>query len=260
MTTTDPYFTKDGISRTISVYHNTTRPYNTAVDGDYQLVNQGASIRFGVPFSELDTVFFGIGVERYAFNAKNTYAFLTPNSYRSYFGCTTRPIPSLVPGLNFDVIDGCSNDSVWGIPLTVGWARDDRDSALVPTKGRLQRANLEIGVGGDMRYFKTNYQYQQFFPINKQYTFAINSEVGYGKAFGGKVYPIFKNFYAGGLGSVRGFEQNSLGPRDQPLLGQTEGAALGGTRKAIFNAELSTPFPGAGNDRTLRLYLSLIHI
>jgi len=254
VTTTDPYFTKDGISRTISVYHNTTRPYNTAVDGDYQLVNQGASIRFGVPFSELDTVFFGIGVERYAFKSKNTYAFLTPNAYRSYFGCTTRPVPSLVPGITFDVIDGCANDSVWGIPLTVGWARDDRDSALVPTKGRLQRANLEIGVGGDMRYIKTNYQYQQFFPINKQYTFAINSEVGYGKAFGGKVYPIFKNFYAGGLGSVRGFEQNSLGPRDVPLLGQTEGAALGGTKKAIFNAELSTPFPGAGNDRTLRLY------
>ena len=78
--------------------------------------------------------------------------------------------------------------------------------------------------------------------------------MGYGKAYGGKPYPIFKNFYAGGLGSVRGFEQNSLGPRDVPLLGQTEGAALGGTKKAIFNAELSTPFPGAGNDRTLRLY------
>ncbi len=68
------------------------------------------------------------------------------------------------------------------------------------------------------------------------------------------VYPIFKNFYAGGLGSIRGFEQNSLGPRDAPLFLQTEGAALGGTKKAIFNAELSTPFPGAGNDRTLRLY------
>jgi outer membrane protein insertion porin family len=140
------------------------------------------------------------------------------------------------------------------VPLTVGWGRDNRDSALVPTTGRLQRANLELGVGGDMQYIKTNYQYQQFFAINKQYTFAINADVGYAKPLGGKVYPIFKNFYAGGLGSVRGFEQNSLGPRDVPLFGQTEGAALGGTKKAIFNMELSTPFPGAGNDRTLRLY------
>jgi outer membrane protein insertion porin family len=105
-----------------------------------------------------------------------------------------------------------------------------------------------------MRYFKSSYQYQQFFPLNKQYTVAVNGEVGYGKAIGDKVFPIFKNFYAGGLGSIRGFEQNSLGPKDIPLLGQVDGAALGGTKKAIFNAELSTPFPGAGNDRTLRLY------
>lgn len=151
-------------------------------------------------------------------------------------------------------VTGCAKDSVWGVPLTIGWGRDSRDSALVPTNGRLQRAGLELGAAGDMKYVKTNYQYQQFFPINKQYTFAINSELGWAKALGGQTYPIFKNFYAGGLGSVRGFEQNSLGPKDAPLLGQTDGAALGGTKKAIFNAEVSTPFPGAGNDRTLRLY------
>jgi len=249
LTTTDPYFTQDGISRTISVYHTTTRPYSSSIDGDYKLVNQGASIRFGVPFSEVDTVFFGIGLERYAFDANSSTAFsglTTPPSYLNYFQCQKDPTGILVIG--------CDQKSVWGVPLSVGWGRDSRDSALIPTTGRLQRANLEVGAAGDMKYVKTNYQYQQFFAINKQYTFSINGEVGYAKALGGKVYPIFKNFYAGGLGSVRGFEQNSLGPRDVPLLGQTEGAALGGTKKAIFNAELSTPFPGAGNDRTLRLY------
>lgn len=250
VTTTDPYFTKDGISRTISAYHTTTRPYSTSIDGDYKLVNDGAKIAFGVPFSEVDTVFFGIGLERYAFDPNSTTALsglTTPNSYLEYFQCQRGGL------LNAFVV-GCDQKSVWGVPLTVGWGRDSRDSALVPTSGVLQRANLEIGVGGDMKYIKSNYQYQQFFPINKQYTASINGEVGYGKAFGGKPYPIFKNFYAGGLGSVRGFEQNSLGPKDIPLLGQTEGAAIGGTKKAIFNAELSTPFPGAGNDRTLRLY------
>jgi outer membrane protein insertion porin family len=249
VTTTDPYFTKDGISRTISVYHTTTRPYSTTLDGDYKLVNQGASIRFGVPFSEVDTIFFGVGLERYAFDPNSTTSFsglYTPNSYLRYFQCE-RDATGLF-------VTGCDQKSVWGVPLTIGWGRDSRDSALIPTTGRLQRANLELGAAGDMKYVKTNYQYQQFFAINKQYTFAINGEVGYAKALGGKVYPIFKNFYAGGLGSIRGFEQNSLGPRDVPLFGQTEGAALGGTKKAIFNAELSTPFPGAGNDRTLRLY------
>ncbi|MFH0131323.1 outer membrane protein assembly factor BamA [Variovorax sp. VaC1] len=261
LSTTDPYFTKDGISRTISVYHTTTRPYSTNIDGDYKLVNQGASIRFGVPFSEVDTIFFGVGLERYAFNPNKSTAFAgltTPRSYLNYFGCqlNTAPIPNgFLPSTPAGwAVTGCTTDSVWGLPLTVGWGRDSRDSALIPTSGVLQRANLELGIGGDMKYIKTNYQYQQFFPINKQYTVAINGEVGYAKALGGKVFPIFKNFYAGGLGSVRGFEQNSLGPRDVPLFGQTEGASLGGTKKAIFSAQLSTPFPGAGNDRTLRLY------
>lgn len=88
LTTTDPYFTKDGISRTISVYHTTTRPYSTNIDGDYKLVNQGASIRFGVPFSELDTVFFGVGLERYAFDPNTSTSFsglFTPASYLRYF-------------------------------------------------------------------------------------------------------------------------------------------------------------------------------
>ncbi|WP_295987579.1 outer membrane protein assembly factor BamA [uncultured Variovorax sp.] len=249
LTATDPYFTADGISRTFSIYHTTTRPYQTSTDGDYKLVNQGASVRFGVPFSEVDTVFFGIGLERYAFDPNSSTAFsglYTPPSYLNYFGCQKDATGLLVVN--------CSQKSVWGVPLSVGWGRDNRDSALIPTTGRLQRANLEVGAAGDMKYVKTNYQYQQFFAINKQYTFSINGEVGYAKAFGNKVYPIFKNFYAGGLGSVRGFEQNSLGPRDTPLFLQSEGAAIGGTKKAIFNAELSTPFPGAGNDRTLRLY------
>ena len=246
LTTTDPYFTKDGISRSFDLYHRTTRPYNTR-DGDYALVSEGGAIRFGVPFSEIDTVFFGAGVEQYRFKPATNFPFQfngtffygLPQAYLDYFGCT--------PG-DFGVL-GCANDSVWGVPLTVSWSRDSRDSALVPTRGRVQRASLEWGVGGDMKYIKTAYQYQQYFPLSKQYTLAINGEVGYGRAIGSNPYPIFKNFYAGGLGSIRGFEQNTLGPKDTATL-----AALGGTKKAIFNAELSTPFPGAGNDRTLRLY------
>ncbi|RZL48413.1 MAG: outer membrane protein assembly factor BamA [Variovorax sp.] len=239
LTATDPYFTKDGISRTFSLFHQTSRPYYTQ-DGDYSLVSEGGSIKFGVPFSEVDTVFFGAGLERFTFKPGTIVATATPQAYRDYFGCQLNAA---------GVINSCTDDSKWGLPLTIGWARDDRDSALVPTSGRLQRGNLEWGVGGDLKYVKSSYQYQQYFPLTKQYTLAFNGEVGYGKALQDQAYPIFKNFYAGGLGSIRGFEQNSLGPRDTVTR-----AALGGTKKAIFNAELSTPFPGAGNDRTLRLY------
>jgi outer membrane protein insertion porin family len=135
------------------------------------------------------------------------------------------------------------------LPLTVGWARDSRDSSLAPTSGRFQRANAEWSFAGDLRYARATYQFQQFVPLTKQFTAAFNTEVGVGKASGGKSFPVFKNFYGGGLGSVRGFEQGSLGPRDS-----VTDISLGGAKKLNINAELLMPFPGAGNDRTLRLY------
>ena len=134
------------------------------------------------------------------------------------------------------------------LPLTVGWARDSRDSSLAPTSGRFQRANAEWSFAGDLRYARATYQFQQYIPLTKQFTAAFNTELGVGRASGGKSFPVFKNFYGGGLGSVRGFEQGSLGPQD------AGGTVLGGSSKFNANAEILTPFPGAGNDRTLRLY------
>ena len=134
------------------------------------------------------------------------------------------------------------------MPLTLGWQRDGRDSALVPNNGRYQRINLEWGVAGDTRYLKTNYQIQQYFQLTKKYTLGLNAEFGFGKGLFGHEYPIFKNFYGGGLGTVRGFDQNSLGPVD------VTGAYIGGSRRLNLNAEYYVPFPGVGNDRTLRLF------
>jgi outer membrane protein insertion porin family len=136
------------------------------------------------------------------------------------------------------------------VPLTLGWSRDKRDSALVPTRGIFQRVNADWGVAGDVKYLRSSYQVQQYIPLNKQFTIGLNGELGWGKGLNGQPYPIFKNFYSGGLGSVRGFAQGSLGPRDlvNPLL------SIGGSKKITLNAELSAPFPGAGNDRTLRMY------
>lgn len=220
--TTDPYFTADGVSRTLSLYYKTFSPYED--QSYYKLITSGGSARFGVPLTESDTVYFGAGVE-------NT---------------------SIVPGTSLpmsylDYANQFGYDSS-AMPLTLGWSRDRRDSSLAPNSGRLQRANAEWSVAGDARYFRTSYQYQEYFPLNKQFTVAVNGEVGFGVTVGERAYPVFKNFYGGGLGSVRGFEQGSLGPRD------VNGAVVGGTRKVNLNAELLTPFPGAGNDRTLRLY------
>jgi len=231
LSTTDPYFTADGVSRTVDLYHKTSSPYSEQ-GGDYELQTTGAGIRFGVPFTEQDTVFFGVGAEQ------------------------TRIVQGTdMPAIYLDYIAKFGERST-SIPLTLGWARDDRDSALVPTRGRLQRFNTEWGVAGDTRYLKTSYQFQQYFPLTKQYTFAVNAQVGLGKGLNGRPYPLFKNFYGGGLGSVRGFEQGTLGGLSKIVAptGLTTEVNIGGTKNLVLSAELSTPFPGAGNDRTLRMF------
>ena len=226
LSTVDPYFTPDGVSRAIDVYSRTNRPF-TGQGGDYSLVTNGASIRFGVPFTENDTVFFGGGAESITINEGVTPLPTTFKKYKTDFGETSL-----------------------SVPLTLGWSRDKRDSALVPTRGIFQRVNADWGVAGDVKYLRSSYQVQQYIPLNKQFTIGLNGELGWGKGLNGQPYPIFKNFYSGGLGSVRGFAQGSLGPRDE----KNTLLSIGGSKKITLNAELSAPFPGAGNDRTLRMY------
>lgn len=221
--TTNPYFTPDGVSRTLDLYYRTDKPYEDQ-GGNYELVTKGASIRFGVPFSETDTVFFGGGVE----------------------GISIKPGTN-IPAAYLSYAESYGYNST-SVPLTIGWTRDDRDSALAPNAGRYQRLNSEWSVAGDARYVRANYQYQQYVPLNKKFTLAFNGELGLGKGLGGRPFPVFKNFYSGGLGSVRGFDQGTLGPRD------VTGSSLGGPKKVTLNAELIAPFPGAGNDRTLRVF------
>ncbi len=223
LSTVDPYFTIDGISRAFDLYYRTSRPINSQGEV-YQLVTPGASVRFGVPFSEFDTVYFGIGVEATQIRG-DTNLPLNYVIYKERFGATST-----------------------SLPLTLGWTRDQRDSALVPNAGSYKRVNADWSVAGDARYVRANAQYQHYFPLSRQYTLAFNIEGGWGKGLGGRPYPIFKNFYGGGLGSVRGFDQNSLGQVD------VTGAFIGGTRKINVNTELYVPVPGSGNDRTLRLF------
>ncbi|AXV69366.1 outer membrane protein assembly factor BamA [Ralstonia solanacearum] len=221
----DPYFTVDGISRSTELYYRTYRPLYYTGDQDYRIVQQGGNIKFGVPFSETDTVFFGIGYERTTIDVTSN----TPLVYQNYVAKNGR----------------ISNN----FPITIGWSKDQRDSALVPTRGRYQQANLEFGIpGGDLQYYRAYYQHQYFYPVSKSFTLAFNNEIGYGHGYGNKDFPVFKNYYAGGIGSVRGYETSTLGPRD------ANGVAIGGASKFVGNMEFIFPLPGSGVDRTVRLF------
>ena len=233
LSTTNPYFTEDGVSRTIDLYQRISRPYLDS--SSYALESTGGSLRFGVPFSEIDTIYFGLGVERTTV-VRGDYLPYAYQQYVNQFGYAST-----------------------AVPLTLGWARDARDSALVPTKGVLQRAGAEYSPAGEVNYVRGTYQYQQYVPLTKQYTFAFNGDLALGQGLDGKPYPLFKNYYGGGLGSVRGFEPGSLGPRMCRTAGcnlndYTQTMTVGGAKRVNLNFELQAPFPGAGNDRTLRMY------
>ena len=230
LSTTDPFYTNDGVSRTYDVSYTTNKPLDTQ-GGSYEIVRKRANINFGVPISELDRIFVGAGVESTSITNGQS---LAQQAFATEFGA-----PAV------------------GIPLTLGWSQDSRDSFLAPTAGRYQRINTELSVAGDTRYVKADYQFQQYWPLSKRYTFAVNTEFGYGKGLGGKSFPLLKNYFGGGLGSVRGFEQGTLGGVSPSSIAPTDRAQdirVGGNRSLLLNSELIAPFPGVGNDRTLRMF------
>ena len=131
---------------------------------------------------------------------------------------------------------------------TVGWGRDTRDSAIYPTSGAISRANLETGLpGGTLRFYKLSGEHKRYFPLTRDFTLYVNGEIGYGHGYAGKPLPFFRNFYAGGPNSIRGFYTANIGPKD------ANGDPIGGERKLVSNIELMFPFPGMQNDKSVRV-------
>ncbi len=229
---TNPYFTDDGISRAFSLYLRTSRPPALNI-GSYTVRQMGGNLTFGVPFSESDTVYFGAGLERTELETDQT----SPTIYQTFVRQNGGPA------------SGIGKATTNAIPLTAAWGRDTRDSAVTPTRGRFQRANFEIDAIGDAKYYRMVYEHQWWKPLTRWMTLALRGEFDYGKGIGGSAYPVFKNFYAGGIGSVRGYESSSLGVVDPRYYD-----AIGGSKRIIGNAELQFPFPGSGTDRSLRWF------
>ena len=223
---TDPYYTVDGVSVGYDVYNRISKPYNSNT-GNYDLYKNsttGGMVRFGVPVTEYDRINFGLGVEF----SKLKLGADSPDQYQEF------------------VADNGEKNTTY--LATAGWSRDKRDSALWPTRGNSMSVNISAGLpGGDLQYYRVTHSESWFWPLSKTFTFALSGDIGFANSYGQtKRVPFFQNFYEGGLGSVRGYDSGSLGPRD------TDGDALGGTRKIVGSAELLFPFPGMRDNRSLR--------
>lgn len=248
----EPYLTDDGISRSEEVYLRTNTAPRDTVGPGFRVRSIGANVKFGVPFTELDTVYFGVGVER---TDVETYVG-SPYRYQKYVSDFGNGKIIFVPenpvtGTPAFIREIPGDANTFAYPLTVAWQRDNRDSALMPSTGTYQRAFLELSAIGDLKYARSVYNLQYYLPLFSNFsTLALNGEIDYGRGLGGNPYPIFKNWYGGGIGSVRGYEAASLGSKD-PITGDS----TGGASRLILNAELQFPFPGSADDRSLRWFV-----
>jgi outer membrane protein insertion porin family len=233
---TNPYINEDGLGRGFDIYQRNL-DVSTLSTGAYKTLTRGGGVRFSIPVTETDSVSLGTAFERTELSIFDT----SPQQYKAFADKF---------GQKYDT---------WRTDL--GWARDTRDSIIYPTRGRLQRLYGDIGLpGADLTYYRLNYQQQWLTPLYGDIALSLNGEAGYAKGYRGKDLPFFKNFYAGGVGSIRGFQTSSLGPRSAitdprtglPLSG-TEGLgdSVGGNRRIVGNLEVLFPMPGV-KDKSVR--------
>ena len=221
---TNPYYTDEGVSRGFDLYKRDVNAGRSSGVSQYRSSTTGMGVRFGVPIADDESIHYGLSAE----NTKLTLSDASPQRYKDYV--TT------------------FGDSTTNLLGTIGWTHDSRDSAIYTTAGTVQSAFVEVALPvSDQRFYKLTYQHQWFHPVSRNVTLWLNGEAGSGNGYGGKPLPFFKNFYAGGPGSVRGFEASSLGPRD------ASNNALGGNRRVVGNTELLFPMPGLLEEKSVRM-------
>lgn len=232
---TDPYWTLDGISRGYNFYYRET-DYEDSDISTYSTDAYGAGINFGYPINEITRLNFGAAVED-----------LTIKTYRD----TAQEIQQYV-------LD--QGEDSQALKLTASWTRNNLNRGIMPTAGNYQRLSLETAVpGSDAEYYKVRAQARQLFPLNDNQDWALkfSGEVGYADVVGSDPYPFYENFYAGGLGSVRGFTANTLGQRTTPPETGGRDRTMGGNVLMQGSAELLFPLPFIEDRRSLQTSLFL---
>lgn len=255
---TNPYFTDDGVSLgyNLSWRELDYSDFNTA---QYNSTNGSAQMVFGVPITETDTVSVMFGVDS--------------NQITTYRGST--------PDAIIDYIDAIGKRTFKSWRSEAGWARDTRNDYFMPTRGTYQRIGLEATLpGSTVEYYKLNYQFSKYWPLHRTLVLNTRVDLGYGDSYGKDIsrticwndipangnipattqvvdcdgnpaanqrtvtasgLPFFENFYAGGTNSVRGFEDNTLGPRSNPTAYYYNGQPLGGSVKTVGSVEAYFP-------------------
>ncbi len=223
----DPYYTKDGVSRNISLsYRNVDA--SAALITNYSTDTYLAELSYGVPISEYTSYRWGLRFD----NTRITTGTSTSQNI-----------------LDFIAANGDTNTT---FPLYISMSYDSRNRRIFPTKGSYSSLGAEIAVpGGDLEYYKLDYRQVNYFTLAKETTLAVNLNLGYGFSQNGVLgYPVYKNYFLGGSTSLRGYDANSVGPKDSVTNDPT-----GGTVKMLANMDLILPNPFAEKSDSTRLSL-----
>jgi outer membrane protein insertion porin family len=221
---TDPYYTINGVSRGFGLYYKKTDAQQANISS-YTTDTYGVNVNYGIPINEFDTIRVSPEFE----NLKLKETSESPNEV-------------------IDFINQNGNDYNI-VKLSGSWAHDTRNKALFADDGGLQSFSVETAVpGSGLEYYKLGYEQRRYVPLTKNLTLSMHAELGYGDGYGSyNNLPFFENYFAGGVRSVRGFEDNTLGPTD------SKGNPLGGSVKVVGGAEVLFPLPFMEDSKSFRL-------
>jgi outer membrane protein insertion porin family len=232
---TDPYYTDDGVSRGFTVYRRDRNTAKLRGIGTYNTYSYGGGVNFGIPLSETDFLNFGVTLDFTELDLTDR----SPTLYKDY--------------CNKALNEGSCNADA--LEFNVGIKTDTRDNVLVPTEGMLTMYNATLTAPVlDLQYFKLNASSEYYKPLdkNKKYTLKLRGSLGYAQEYGGEDYPFFKNFFMGGVRTVRGYRTSSIGPK---YFNSTSNRwfTTGGTTSVNLSAELYFPIPGVKDNQAFRL-------
>ncbi len=212
---TEPYFTEDGISRTVSAFIRQTDASEVSTTTDYIINSFGANVNFGVPISEFSTFRLGGGYE----HVKVTETEGSPDEVREFIA---------KHGTRFNVFTA-----------NVGYTHDTRNRTVFANSGTLNRLSLNSTLGvGDLDYYKLGYLFEYYYPMTSRYTLSATTRIDYGDGYGTfDTLPFFRRYFAGGVRTLRGYKNGTLGPRD------SNDEAAGGDFRTLGTVEVIFPPP-----------------
>ena len=264
---TNPYYTDDGVSRGFFLRY-TEFDQGDANISSFSTSQAAGGVSFGFPLTELDFLRLGASAQRIDINLPVAFLPTDPNDPDSPVVLATpaeRPL-----GISLDAdqdgLISASERRVTSYMLDATWSRDSRNHYLNPTRGSLNRLTTELALPGSTReFYKVSYRGRKYWPVGQTMAFGVRADVSYGDVFDNyddelglepieperlagrcqldeivtldRGLPFYEHFFGGGVSDIRGFDDNSLGPKDRFC------RSVGGDFKVSGGVEFAFPIP-----------------